>query len=61
MYASEWIFGLFASVIPLEEMGVFFDGFYRDKWIFFYKLILCILKLHESDLIQEDDLYCILH
>lgn len=36
VYASEWIFGLFASVIPCDYMGDFFDNFFRDKWIFFY-------------------------
>lgn len=25
IYAGEWIFGLFASVIPCEHMGAFFD------------------------------------
>jgi hypothetical protein len=24
MYASDWIFGLFASVIPLEKQNAFF-------------------------------------
>lgn len=36
VYASEWIFGLFASVIPCDYMGEFFDHFFQHKWIFFY-------------------------
>lgn len=36
MYASEWIFGLFSSVIPLEEMGYFYNRFFCSEWIFFY-------------------------
>jgi hypothetical protein len=36
MYTSEWVFGLFSSVIPLEQMGDFFSCFFRDKWVFFY-------------------------
>lgn len=47
MYASDWIFGLFASVIPLDHMAYFFSNFYQYKWIFFYKLILTILKFLE--------------
>ena len=36
VYASEWIFGLFASVIPCDHMGDFIDLFFKHKWIFFY-------------------------
>ena len=61
MYASEWIFGMFSSVISLDQMHVFFDSFFANKWVFFYQLVLQILKLHEDDLLQEEDLYCILH
>lgn len=61
MYASDWIFGLFASVIPLEKMSAFFSKFYQFKWIFFYKLILSILKFLEKELLQEDELWNILN
>eukprot|EP00347_Sterkiella_histriomuscorum_P000966 403373845 len=61
MYASDWIFGLFASVIPLEKMSAFFSKFYQYKWIFFYKLILSILKFLEEELLQEDELWNILN
>ena len=60
MYASEWIFGLFASVIPLEEMSHFFDHFFVSRWIFFYQLILCILKFNQRQLLNEEDIYQIL-
>jgi hypothetical protein len=43
VYASEWIFGLFASVIPNHHMHHFFDKFFQYKWIFFYQLILALL------------------
>ena len=36
IYASGWIFGLFASVIPNEHMSTFFDNFYAHQWSFFY-------------------------
>ena len=57
VYASEWIFGLFASVIPCEFMGNFFDLFFKHKWIFFYQLILSMLKEHEQEIINEEDVY----
>lgn len=60
MYASEWIFGLFSSVIPLDKMNAFFTRFFSDKWIFFYKLILSILKFLEQELLQEDEIWSIL-
>ena len=61
MYASDWIFGLFASVIPLENMHAFLTRFFQDKWIFFYQLILTILKFLEKELLQEDELWSILN
>ena len=61
MYASDWIFGLFASVMPLEKINVFFTNFFENKWIFFYQLILSILKFLEQELLQEDELWNILN
>lgn len=51
MYASDWIFALFASVIPLEHVGQFLGKFYRHRWIFFYQLILSVLKFLERELL----------
>ena len=61
MFASEWIFGLFASVIPIEQMSNFFNRFFKDQWVFYYQLILSILKEHETELLADDDLYSILN
>ena len=47
MYASDWIFSLFASVLPESNSKVtasFFNQFFLHKWEFFYKLILSILE-----------------
>ena len=60
IYAGEWIFGLFASVIPCEHMGAFLDHFFEQKWIFFYKLVLTLLKRHESEIYNEEDMYNLL-
>jgi len=57
VYASEWIFGLFASVIPCDYMGDFFDNFFKYKWIFFYQLILSLLKKNENIIVNEEDFY----
>ena len=61
MYASDWIFALFTSVIPLEHVGLFLSKFYRFRWIFFYQLILSVLKFLERELLQEDELWNILN
>lgn len=61
MYASEWIFGLFSSVVPLEFMGDFYSCFFTQRWIYFYKLVLTILKTHQAELLCEEELYSILH
>ena len=57
VYASEWIFGLFSSVIPCDHMGDFFDLFFKHKWIFFYQLILSLLSKHEDKIVNEEDFY----
>ena len=38
-------------------MGDFFDLFFKHKWIFFYQLILSLLKKHEDKIINEEDFY----
>ena len=61
IYAAEWIFGLFASVIPVEYMASFFDKFFKTKWVFFYQLILCILEKHQDQIKSEEDFFAVLH
>ena len=46
MYAKDWIFGLFASILPDNQSHItaqFFSLFFEYKWEFFYKLTLSIL------------------
>ena len=38
-------------------MGDFFDNFFKLKWIFFYQLILSLLKKNESLIVNEEDFY----
>ena len=61
VYASEWIFGLFASVIPCDHMVHFFDNFFKFRWVFFYQLILALLKRHEDNIWCEEDFYFFMH
>ena len=63
MYAGEWIFSLFCSILPEHNSKVtaqFFNQFLTYKWEFFYKLILSILEHLHDELLEEDDMYGIL-
>lgn len=63
MYASDWIFSLFASVLPETNSKVtasFFTQFFRYRWEFFYKLILSILEHIEQKILECNDLFSIL-
>ena len=61
LFASEWIFGLFSSVIPVDYMGLFFDEFFKRKWVFFYQLVLQLIHHHRRRILVEDDFYSIIH
>ena len=62
IYASEWLFGLFSTVIPVEKMGLFFSQFFCDGWLFFYKLVMQFLSQNLSRfLANEDDPYAVFH
>ena len=63
MYASDWIFSLFSSVLPETNSKVtasFFTQFFKYKWEFFYKLILSILEHIEARLLEAQDMFNIL-
>ena len=61
LFASEWIFGLFSSVIPVDFMGLFFDEFFKRSWVFFYQLVLQLMHHHKQRILHEEDFYCIIH
>ena len=61
LFLSEWVFGLFSSIIPLDLNHDFFTQFFEHKWIFFYQLVLVILSEQQDLLLGEEDLYAILH
>ena len=63
MYASDWIFSLFASVLPETQSHItarFFNMFFQYKWEFFYKLILSILGHIQNRLMEAKDMFSIL-
>ena len=43
-FTPSWILCLFTQTIPIEEISLFFDHFWRDEWLAVYRLILLILK-----------------
>jgi hypothetical protein len=56
MFATDWILGLFASVISLDYMGRFYDHFFEERWMFFYKTVIVFLKDIQSELLQEEEM-----
>ena len=38
-------------------MGNFLDQFFEHKWVFFYQLILSLLKRFEGEINNEEDFY----
>jgi hypothetical protein len=40
MFATEWVFALFGSVVPLDSMGEFIDLYMAHGWPFFYKVVI---------------------
>ena len=63
LYASDWIFSIFTSVLPETDSDVtsaFFTLFFKYKWEFFYKLVLTILQHIQPQLLAEDDMFGVL-
>ena len=63
MYASDWIFSLFTSVLPENDSELtskFFTNFFTYKWEYFYKLILSILQILKPRILQAGDMMSIL-
>lgn len=56
MYCSSWLFSLFGTVIPLEQLTDFYDMLFQHKWTFFYKLVLAFIESKENYLLEEDQI-----
>ena len=55
MYASDWIFCLFSNIIPLDLLSDFYDCFFEEGWIYFYKFALSMLGVFKDKLLEEDE------
>lgn len=55
MYAAEWCFTLFGSVVPVKEMINVLDGFFSEGWIFFYRMVIVLLRCLEKRLLEARD------
>ena len=55
MYAAEWCFTLFGSVIPVREMINVLNGFFTEGWIFFYRMVILLLQCLERRLLEARD------
>jgi hypothetical protein len=55
MYATDWCFSLFGSVVPIRELAPIYDSFFREGWIFFYKIVLVILNRLEAVLLRRSE------
>lgn len=56
MFAIEWIFTIFSSIIPIEQIDVVFDEFFKDSWLFLYRFILHLLRSHERVILEKDNI-----
>jgi hypothetical protein len=55
VYITEWCFTLFAKVVPIVEMGQVLDEFFKNGWIFFYKMVITILLRLKDKLFNLKD------
>lgn len=56
MYASDWVFALYANIIPTKQMHYFFDNFFEDGWSFFYKVTLTLLRLLQTKIMEAEEM-----
>ncbi|CAI2382634.1 unnamed protein product [Moneuplotes crassus] len=61
MFATDWIFGVFSHVIHLDFMGAFYDNFLKERWYFFYKMVVIFLKDIQISLLQEEEMCDVLY
>jgi hypothetical protein len=56
MYASDWMFALYANIIPTKQMHHFFDHFFEDGWSFFYKVTLTLMRILQTKIMDTDEM-----
>jgi hypothetical protein len=58
IYFSDWLFTLFAKLIPVQIMNIFLDSFLKEGWPYFYKVCLSFFRALEHEILlkaQKDD------
>jgi hypothetical protein len=55
MFATDWCFSLFGSIIPVTELVDLVDKFFQQGWMIFYKLVLVILRRLEPKLLNSSE------
>ena len=55
MYATEWCFTLFASVIPPTQMHHVLDCFFERGWVYFYRLVIVLLECLQDRILKASD------
>ena len=56
IFATNWIFTLFTSTIPLDVIVYFFDCFFNESWVFFYKLVVHLLIWKKDKIMSINEL-----
>lgn len=59
VYFSDWLFTLFAKLIPVQLMDIFLDCFLKEGWTFFYKVCLSFFKALDQEIqgaVDRDDM-----
>ena len=56
MYASDWVFALYANIIPITVMHHFLNKFFLFGWAFFYRFTLTFLRLLSSRILKTDEI-----
>jgi hypothetical protein len=56
MYASDWIFALYANVIPNTQVHLFLNEFFKHGWAFFYRFTMTFLKVLSSRILATDEI-----
>eukprot|EP00826_Nyctotherus_ovalis_P043074 TRINITY_DN4505_c0_g1_i9.p1 TRINITY_DN4505_c0_g1~~TRINITY_DN4505_c0_g1_i9.p1 ORF type:complete len:206 (-),score=46.93 TRINITY_DN4505_c0_g1_i9:42-659(-) len=56
VFATHWIFTLFSCILPIDEMGGFFDQFFDHSWLFFYRFAIHLIRMVEKEILLVDEM-----
>lgn len=61
LYVTDWCMTLFCNLLPLSVLHLFFNGFFRQGWIYFYKVVMFIMIKKKSLILDATDITHILN